>query len=257
MDTREHSRTTAEPREYDIVVDSLTKHYGQVVALDDLSFRVPRGEFFGFLGLNGAGKTTTIKVLSGLLKGDYTRIEVAGHDLAREPLKVKASIGVMLEEPSLYEQLTGLEFLEFVGAMHGLDGNTLRRRVTGMVEEVAMTEDIGKMIADFSKGMRHRIALAAALIHEPQVLLLDEPFAGIDALGVHRFKEMLHEWVAEGRTILFSSHVMEVVEGLCTSFAVIHHGRVVSTNTMEGLQRDHPGKSLEDYFIELTREDCA
>lgn len=250
----EQSRTTAEPREYDIVVDHLTKSYGQVVALNDVSLRVPRGEFFGFLGLNGAGKTTAIKVLSGLLNARYTRIAVAGHDLAREALKVKASVGVVLDQPALYDYLTGYEFLEFIGAMYGIGPNELRPRVMEMLELVNLVDEAGKVIIDYSRGMYQRLSLAAAMIHRPQVLFLDEPFIGIDALGVHRFKQMLHEYTAQGRTVFLSSHIMEMVEGLCTSFAIVHQGRIRHTGTMSELRRDHPERHLEELFVETVGE---
>jgi ABC-2 type transport system ATP-binding protein len=240
-----------------IEVVNLTKRYGHLLAVDNISFTVPRGEIFGFLGLNGAGKTTTIKVLAGLLDANYKEIRVAGHDLQREPLRVKGSIGVVLDEPVLYDQLTGYEYLEFAGAMFGLSAKELRPRVLEMLELVDLTEQGAKFIADYSRGMYQRLSLAAALIHKPQVLFLDEPFTGIDALGVHEMKDMLRRHALAGGTVFFSSHIMELVENLCTSMAIIHKGRIVCADTLANLRAAHNGESLEHVFLSLIGENHA
>lgn len=234
-----------------IEVAGLTKRYGQMTAVDNISFTVPRGEIFGFLGLNGAGKTTTIKALAGLLEARYSDIRIAGHSLAREPLKVKASIGVVLDEPVLYDQLTGYEFLEFSGAMYGIPAKELRQRVLAALEQVSLTEQGSKFIADYSRGMYQRLSLASALIHKPQVLFLDEPFTGIDALGVHEMKDMLRKHAAGGGTVFFSSHIMELVENLCTSLAIIHKGHIIFTDTLANMRAEHRGESLEHVFLSL------
>jgi ABC-2 type transport system ATP-binding protein len=236
---------------------NLTKRYGHTLAVDDISFTVPRGEIFGFLGLNGAGKTTTIKVLAGLLEADYKSIAVAGHSLQREPLKVKASIGVVRDEPVLYDQLTGYEFLEFAGAMYGLPPKELRPRVLEMLELVGLAEQGAKFIADYSRGMYQRLSLASALIHKPQVLFLDEPFTGIDALGVHEMKDLLRRHATGGGTVFFSSHIMELVENLCTSLAIIHKGKIACIDTLANLRAAHNGESLEHVFLSLIGEDHA
>ncbi|OPX23416.1 MAG: hypothetical protein B1H03_01720 [Planctomycetales bacterium 4484_113] len=234
-----------------VLISHLTKKYGKVTAVDNISLQVPYGEFFGYLGTNGAGKTTTIKVLAGLLPATYERIEIDGVSLKSEPLSVKARIGLMPEEPHLYERLNGYEFLEFVGGMYGLDGSPLRRRVLELMDLMDLAESGAKLIIDYSKGMRKKIALAAAIIHQPRVLFLDEPFAGIDTVTAHRLKDILRAWVRAGVTIFFSSHIMEVVEKLCTSFAIIHQGRVVYQDVMASVLARQDGKSLEDIFIEV------
>lgn len=240
-----------------INVANLTKRYGALTAVDDISFSVPRGEIFGFLGLNGAGKTTTLRVLAGMLEADYQDIFIAGHSLHREPLRVKASIGVVMDEPVLYEQLTAYEFLEFAGAMYGLPSGELRPRAMEMLELVDLTANAGKFIADFSRGMTQRLSLAAALLHRPEVLLLDEPFTGIDALGVHDMKEMLRQLAAGGGTVFFCSHIMEMVENLCTSLAVIHQGKLVYADTLTNMRRTHTGESLEQVFLSLIGKNHA
>jgi ABC-2 type transport system ATP-binding protein len=257
MDAHDTASSAAFAAGSAVEVVNLTKHYGQTLAVDNISFAVPRGEIFGFLGLNGAGKTTTIKVLAGLLEASYNSITIAGHDLHREQLQVKASIGVVMDEPVLYDQLTGYEFLEFAGAMYGLQANTLRPRLMDMLALVGLTEQGTKLIADYSRGMYQRLSLAAALMHKPQVLFLDEPFTGIDALGVHEMKDMLRKHAAEGGTVFFSSHIMELVENLCTSLAIIHKGRIISIGTLASLRAAHHGESLEHVFLTLIGENNA
>jgi len=234
-----------------VVIEHLTKKYGKVTAVDDISLEVPYGEFFGYLGTNGAGKTTTIKVLAGLLPATYKRIEIDGVNLESAPLAVKARIGLMPEEPHLYERLNGYEFLEFVGAMYGLDGTALKSRVLELMDLMNLAESGAKLIIDYSKGMRKKIALATAIIHRPRVIFLDEPFAGIDTVTARRLKDVLRAWVEEGVTIFFSSHIMEVVEKLCSSFAIIHQGRIVHRDTMAAVRARQDGKTLEDIFIEV------
>jgi ABC-2 type transport system ATP-binding protein len=241
-----------------ILVEHLTKRFGTVTAVDDISFAIPRGEFFGFLGPNGAGKSTTIRVLCGLLKADYARIEIAGHDLRRLPLRVKASIGVMLEEPVLYERLSAREHLRFTGQLYGLSEAEAEARGRALLELLALGADADRLIVDYSQGMRKKAALACALIHDPPVLFLDEPFNGIDTVSSRQIKDMLRARVERGVTILFSSHVMEVVERLCSGLAIIHRGRIVLADTMQRLRAREGFTSLEDLFIAAVgREELA
>lgn len=232
-----------------ILVEHLSKRYDKVLAVDDISFAVPRGEFFGFLGPNGAGKTTTIRVLCGLLRAEYARIAVAGGDLRREPLKVKASIGVMLEDPVLYERLSAREHLHFTGELYGLTAVEADQRGAALLELLQLDADADRLIVDYSQGMRKKVALACALIHEPPVLFLDEPFNGIDTVTSRQIKDLLRQRVEHGVTILFSSHVMEVVERLCSGLAIIHRGRIVFADTMAHLRAQPGFQSLEDAFI--------
>jgi ABC-2 type transport system ATP-binding protein len=236
-------------RELAVVVELLTKRFDKVLAVDHVSFAVPRGEFFGFLGPNGAGKSTTIQVLCGLLRADYARISVAGCDLRTQPLEVKARIGVMLEEPVLYDRLTAREHLRFTGQLYGLSADESATRGEALLGLLGLSDDADRMIVDYSQGMRKKVALALALIHEPPVLFLDEPFSGIDTITARQIKDLLRRRVEQGATIFFSSHVMEVVEKLCTSLAIIHRGRIAFADTMANLRARDDFESLEDVFI--------
>jgi ABC-2 type transport system ATP-binding protein len=233
-----------------VLVEHLSKRYADVVAVNDISFTVPRGEFFGFLGPNGAGKSTTIRVLCGLTRAQYCRIEVAGHDLRTAPLAVKASIGVMLEDPLLYERLSAREHLRFTGQLYGLTRAEADARAEELLALLEMDDFADRLIVDYSQGMRKKAALACALIHNPPVLFLDEPFNGIDAVSTRHIKDLLRRRVEAGATVLFSSHVMEVVEKLCTSVAIIHRGRIVLEGRMEQIMAAPGYSSMEDLFIE-------
>ena len=239
----------AAPAALAVEVDGLSKAYGKHLAVDNISFSVPQGEFYGFLGPNGAGKSTTIRVLCGLLAGEYRSIRIAGRDLRSDPVGVKAAIGVMLEDPMLYERLSAPEHLEFTGMMYGLDRYTARQRAEELIDLLDLEDAGDKLIVDFSQGMRKKVALGCALIHEPQVLFLDEPFNGIDTVSSHQIKLLLNRRVAEGVTIMFSSHVMEVVEKLCTSLAIIHQGQIRLQASMDELKARPDWDGLEVEFI--------
>jgi ABC-2 type transport system ATP-binding protein len=232
----------------------LVKRFGTTVAVDGISLSVGEGEFFGFLGPNGAGKSTTIKMLCGLLRPDAGMVRVAGHDLAREPLEVKRRIGVLPEETNLYERLTGAEFLLFSGQMYGLPLDEARRRAADLLELMELTGDKDRLIVDYSMGMKKKTALAAALLHRPKVMFLDEPLNGIDPISVRAIRQALRQLTERGTTIFFSSHVMEVVERLCTRVAIIHHGRIVGEGTVPELRAKAEAggdSSLEDIFLKL------
>lgn len=229
-----------------------------VRAVDDVSLDVYAGEFFGFLGPNGAGKSTTIKMLSGMMKPTSGRVLVAGYDMAEQTLDVKRVIGVLPEETSLYERLTGPEFLRFAGRMYGLDRDEAEQRTRDLLNVMELTDDQNKLIVDYSMGMKKKVALAASLIHRPRVLFLDEPFNGIDPISVRAIRNVLKQLTDHGTTIFFSSHVMEVVERLCSRVAIISKGRIVGEGTIDELraraQAQHPEQgeeSLEDIFLNL------
>lgn len=238
-----------------VVVDGLTKKFNGFTAVDNLSLAVPQGEFFGFLGPNGAGKSTTIKVLVGILKADYRKISIAGNDLRRDPLAVKASIGVMLEDPHLYERLTGREYLQFIARMYGLSGADADRRTEELINLMDLEDAANKMVVDYSTGMRKKTVLASAMIHDPRVLFLDEPFNGIDPVASKKIKEVMSRLVERGVTIFFSSHVMELVERLCTSVAIIHKGRLHFHAPMSEVRSG--GRPLEDIFVDIAGEGSA
>jgi ABC-2 type transport system ATP-binding protein len=243
--------------EYSIWAQGLTKTYqgnkksGDIVAVKSLSLRVRPGEFYGFLGPNGAGKSTTIKMLTGLLRPTRGRIIIAGHDIESEPLMVKRSIGVLPEDLNLYERLTAIEFLTFAAQMYGLSIEEGRRRTDELLEIMELTDVSQKLIVDFSMGMKKKTALAGALIHNPPVLFLDEPFNGIDALSSRKIRDVLRQRTKAGGTIFFSSHVLEVVEKLCSRVAIIARGQLLAEGSMEELRAQTNDTSLEDIFVRL------
>ncbi len=235
-----------------------------VRAVDDVSLDVYAGEFFGFLGPNGAGKSTTIKMLSGMMKPTSGRVLVAGYDMAAETLDVKRVIGVLPEETSLYERLTGPEFLRFAGQMYGLNKDEAEQRTRDLLHIMELENELTKLIVDYSMGMKKKVALAASLIHRPRVLFLDEPFNGIDPISVRAIRNVLKQLTDHGTTIFFSSHVMEVVERLCSRVAIISKGRIVGEGTIDELrqraQAQNPNQgeeSLEDIFLNLVNARSA
>ena len=242
------------PLVYSIVADALSKRFGRKNAVESVSLRVGQGEFFGFLGPNGAGKSTTIRMLCGLLRPDAGRIEVAGIDLMADPLGVKRRIGVLLEETNLYERLTGEEFLMFAGQMYGLSREETHERAESLLALMELADDRKKLIVDYSMGMRKKVALASAMIHRPKVLFLDEPFNGIDPISVRAIRNVMRHLIERGATIFITSHVMEVIERLCTRVAIINQGRIVGEGTLDQLRtmaHADSGTSLEDVFLTL------
>src|SRR5580704_13956955 len=229
-----------------IEVQNLQKVYGGKAAVDGLSFVVPRGCFFGFLGPNGAGKTTTIKMLTGLAPPTAGSIELLGLPMPQSALQIKQQIGLVPDESLLFDHLTGGEFIEFVGRIYGLDRPVARERAGELLELFELDGAHDKLISEYSKGMRKRVAMAAALIHRPKMFLLDEPFEGVDAVGARLMKDILLEQVQRGATIFLTSHVLEVVERLCDRVAIIHAGRLVTESSMQDLRGT---ESLEDAFV--------
>ena len=219
-----------------IVVEGLTRRFGAQVAVDGLSLAVPAGAFYGFLGPNGAGKSTTINILTGLLSPSGGVARVLGHDVAREPLEVKRRIGVVPDGLALFERLTGGEQLRFVGRMYGLPADETERRSRELLEVMDLAGDGGKLVAGYSHGMRKKLALCCALIHNPRLLFLDEPFEGIDAVASRGIRDLLGRLVAGGQTTIFlTSHVLEIVERLCSHVAIIDRGRLVVEGEIAGL----------------------
>ncbi len=240
--------------EISISAVGLSKRFGGTTAVNNISLEIREGEFFGFLGPNGAGKSTTIKILCGMLRPTSGTIQVAGHDLAREPLIVKSLIGVLPEEPNIYERLSAEEFLVFSARMYGLPRDEAQRRTDDLLQLLELNEPKNKLIVDYSMGMKKKTALAAALLHRPRVLFLDEPFNGIDAISVRAIRQVLHQLTERGTTIFFSSHVMEVVERLCTRVAIINHGSIVAEGSLAELRAaavEGSNSSLEDVFLKL------
>jgi len=238
-----------------VAIQSLTKKYPGVTAVDNLSLTVRSGEFFGFLGPNGAGKSTTIRILSGLLKPTAGTARVLGFDVVEEPLEVKRRIGVLPEDVNVYERLTGLELLELSGRLHALPIKEIRRRIRDLLDLVALdSRSANKLVVDYSMGMRKKITLASALIHSPRVLFLDEPFNGIDAVTGETIRDFLQRATVRGLTVFFSSHVLEVVERLCTRLAIINQGRLLVEGSLAEIQAKASvaeGTPLHRIFVDL------
>ncbi len=231
-----------------ILVRDLRKSYGLKPAVDGVNLTVPTGSFFGFLGPNGAGKSTTIRMLTGLIPADSGSIEILGRKMPGEELEIKRRIGLVPDESLLFDRLTGLEFLEFVGRMYELPRATAMERARELMELLQLQAD-RKIIGEYSKGMRKRVAMAASLIHHPELFLMDEPFEGVDAVGARLMKDILTDQVQRGATIFLTTHVLEVVERLCDRVAIINEGRIVTSGTLSELRAG--GESLEDAFVRL------
>jgi len=239
-----------------IRTEQLTRRFGALTAVDAMDLRVTAGQFFGFLGPNGAGKSTTIKMLTGLLAPTSGRMELLGLDFQRNPIDVKRQIGVVPEGMGLFERLTGSEYLHFVGRMYGLDGATTEKRTAELLDFMQLADREKTLIADYSHGMQKKLALAAAVIHGPRILFLDEPFEGVDALAAGALKALLGRMTERGVTIFLTSHVLEIVERLCSHVAIIHQGRLVAQGSLEELRAGIPGaagekKTLEQIFLSI------
>jgi ABC-2 type transport system ATP-binding protein len=251
---------------------ALTRRFGDFTAVDNVNLRVEAGQFFGFLGTNGAGKSTTIKMLTGLLAPTSGSIRILGEDLEANSADIKRQIGVVPEGMALFGRLTADEYLRFVGRMYGLDRVTTLNRTRELLEFTQLAGEQKKLIADFSHGMQKKLALAAAVIHGPKVLFLDEPFEGVDAVAAGTLKSMLLRMIARGATIFLTSHVLEIVERLCTHIGIIHRGHLVAQGSLDQLRAGtwrigqsgvqegvvSPGeekRGLEQIFLEIVGTD--
>jgi ABC-2 type transport system ATP-binding protein len=227
------SATLAAPA---ISTEHLTRRFGDLVAVQDVNLRVAPGQFFGFLGPNGAGKSTTIKMLTGLLAPSSGRMQILGIDLTQDSVEVKRQIGVVPEGMALFGRLTGAEYLNFVGRMYGLDRATAAKRTAELLDFMQLVDQPKALVTDYSHGMQKKLALAAAVIHGPRILFLDEPFEGVDAIASNTLKSMLQNMIARGATIFLTSHVLEIVERLCSHVAIIHRGQLVAQGSLEELR---------------------
>jgi len=244
-----------------IQTHGLTRRFGALTAVDDISFSVAPGQFFGFLGPNGAGKSTTIKMLTGLLEPSAGSIEILGKPFSASALELKRQIGVVPEGMALFGRLTAPEYLRFVGRMYGLDKQTTNLRTQELLEFMQLANENKKLVTDFSHGMQKKLALAAAVIHGPKVLFLDEPFEGVDAIAAGMLKTMLQGMINRGATIFLTTHVLEIVERLCSHVAIINKGRLVANGPLEqlreGVASTLPGTqagqrlTLEEIFLSI------
>jgi len=247
-----------------VETSNLVRQFGDFVAVDNLNLTLRRGSFFGFLGPNGAGKSTTIKMLTGLLAPTSGNIRVLGRDIAEEPLEVKRRIGVVPEDLNLFERLTGAEMLAFTGRMYGLGKTEIAERAPELLDLMELREEPKKLIVEYSHGMKKKLSLACALIHRPEILFLDEPFEGVDAIASRTLKDLLSRLTARGLTVFLTSHVLEIVERLCSDIAIISQGKLLAAGSLDelrkGIRVDGDGQqagpiSLEEYFIYIVGGD--
>ncbi len=237
---------------------ALRRTFGPLVAVENLDLTVEKQQFYGFLGPNGAGKSTTIKMLTGLLRPTSGDVQILGRNLATESVEIKRRIGVVPEGLALFERLTGAQLLNFVGRMYGLDRARAAERSAELLEFMDLKDSADKLVADYSHGMKKKTALAAAVIHGPEILFLDEPFEGVDAIAATTLKRLLQRFISHGGTVFLTSHVLEVVERLCTHIGIIQNGRLVASGSLEELRtgvkvagHDHSPLTLEEIFLQV------
>jgi ABC-2 type transport system ATP-binding protein len=231
-----------------VVARGLHKTFGDKVAVAHLDLEVPPGSFFGLVGPNGAGKTTTLRMITGLLRPERGKAWIDGVDVWRDPAEAKRRAGVLPEDLVLFDRLTGRQLLTYTGLLHGLDESVVAERTGSLLDVFGLQADAGKLVVDYSQGMRKKVALAAALLHAPRVLFLDEPFESVDPVSARTIRGVLERHLSGGGTVVFSSHVMELVERLCDRVGVVHDGRLVAAGSLEAIRGDG---SLEDAFVEL------
>ena len=229
-------------------ISNLTKRYGEKLAVDDLSLRIAPGEIYGFIGHNGAGKTTTLKAAVGILAFDAGTVRIDGVDLKQDPLACKRKLAYIPDNPDLYEYMSGIKYLNFIGDIFGVDPSVRKERIHQLAEKLELTADLAQPISAYSHGMKQKLAMISAWLHEPKLILMDEPFVGLDPVASHLLKEMMRDHCDAGGAIFFSTHVLEVAEKLCDKVAIIREGRLIRSGTMEEVRGD---SSLESVFLEL------
>jgi ABC-2 type transport system ATP-binding protein len=237
-----------------IRLQNLTKRYGKFTAVDGISLEVPRGELFGLLGPNGAGKTTTMRMIAGILRPTGGSIHVGGVDMLARPLEAKARLGFIPDRPFVYDKLTGGEFLRFAAALYGQDGPAVERRIDELLEIFDLGPWKHELTEAYSHGMRQKLIISSALVHRPDVIVVDEPMVGLDPKSARLLKELLREFVNRGGTVLMSTHTLEIAEAMCDRIAIVHGGRIAAEGTMDALrlQTSSGDASLEDLFLKLT-----
>ena len=232
-------------------IEHLTKTYGEKRAVDDLSLHIRPGEIYGFIGHNGAGKTTTIKAACGILQYDSGEISLDGVSMKEDPIRAKASLAYIPDNPDLYDFMTGIQFLNFVADVFGVTEHDRKERIRKYGDTFELTADLAQPVASYSHGMKQKLALISALIHEPKLIIMDEPFVGLDPKASYLLKEMMREICDKGGAIFFSTHVLEVAEKLCDKVAIIKSGKLIKSGTMEEVKGD---TTLEQVFLELEGE---
>ncbi len=229
-------------------IEHLTKIYGEKKAVDDLSLHIRPGEIYGFIGHNGAGKTTTIKACCGILNFEEGNIQIDGISVKENPLECKKKLAYIPDNPDLYDFMTGIRYLNFIADIFGVNANDRQERIHKYADMFELTQDLAQPILAYSHGMKQKLAIISALIHEPKLIIMDEPFVGLDPKASHLLKETMHELCATGTAIFFSTHVLEVAEKLCDKVAIIKEGRLICSGTMEEVKGD---ASLEEVFLEM------
>ena len=229
-------------------IEQLTKIYGEKKAVDDLSLHIRPGEIYGFIGHNGAGKTTTIKACCGILNFEEGNIQIDGISVKENPLECKKKLAYIPDNPDLYDFMTGIRYLNFIADIFGVNANDRQERIHKYADMFERTQDLAQPISAYSHGMKQKLAIISALIHEPKLIIMDEPFVGLDPKASHLLKETMHELCATGTAIFFSTHVLEVAEKLCDKVAIIKEGRLICSGTMEEVKGD---ASLEEVFLEM------
>lgn len=232
-------------------IEHLTKTYGEKKAVDDLSLHIAPGEIYGFIGHNGAGKTTTIKACCGILQSDSGEVYIDGVSVKENPISAKAKLAYIPDNPDLYEFMTGIQFLNFIGDVFGVSAEDRQARIRKYADLFELTNDLAQPISAYSHGMKQKLAVISALLHEPKLLVMDEPFVGLDPKASHILKELMRELCKNGGAIFFSTHVLEVAEKLCDKVAIIKGGKLIKSGTMEEVKGD---ASLENVFLELEGE---
>jgi ABC-2 type transport system ATP-binding protein len=238
---------------------NVTKRYGHFAAVDSLNLQVQSGEIFGFLGPNGAGKTTTIRVMMGILKASSGQVFLGGYNVEREPERAKAIAGFIPDRPFIYEKLSGSEFLHFVGKLHQVDSQRLERRVAELLEQFELTRWKDELVEGYSHGMKQRLVVCASLIHEPRILVIDEPMVGMDPKGARKLKDLFRSLANGGTTIFVSTHSIGVAEEICHRIGIIQRGRLIACGDLTDLyaQANTQDRNLESVFLELTDEQSA
>ena len=234
-------------------IENLTKRYGDKVAVDNLTLHIAPGEIYGFIGHNGAGKTTTLKSAVGILKFDAGTITINGVDLKKDPLACKKQLAYIPDNPDLYEFMSGIKYLNFIADVFGVGPDERAARIRELADRLELTADLAKPISEYSHGMKQKLAVIAAWLHDPKLILMDEPFVGLDPKASHLLKQMMREHCDRGGAIFFSTHVLEVAEKLCDRVAIIKQGKLIRSGTMEEVRGDD---SLEEVFLELEGEVC-
>jgi ABC-2 type transport system ATP-binding protein len=235
-----------------IEITNLTKLYGSFRAVDAISMSVPKGALYGFLGPNGAGKTTTLRMIAGILRPTSGTVMVGGHDIARDPIAAKAKLGFIPDRPFVYDKLTGAEFLRFVAGLYGQEGQLVERRVDELLEIFELTSWKNELVESYSHGMRQKLIISSALIHRPEVIVVDEPMVGLDPRAARLLKDLFRGFTSRGGTILMSTHTLEIAEALCDRIAIIQGGRIIAHGSMAELRKQHEAGGLEDLFLRLT-----